>query len=73
MIEEFVETIKDDFLYHLLLDAIYGKKAFRKFKDTCINAGIIEEWYHFRERKYKEIALEWGNKNKIEFEDDVVC
>lgn len=68
MIEEFIETIEDVRVYNQLQIAINGRGAFRRFKDTCINFDIIEDWYKFRDEKYKEIAIEWCNDNNINYE-----
>ena len=68
MMEEFIETIEDVKLYNQLKIVINGRGAFRRFKDTCINFDIIDNWYKFRDEKYKEIATEWCNKNKIKYE-----
>ena len=68
MMEEFIETIEDVKLYNQLQIAINGSGAFRRFKDTCINFDIIEAWYKFRDKKYKDIAIEWCNDNKINYE-----
>lgn len=68
MMEEFIETIEDARLYNQLQIAINGKGAFRRFKDTCINYEIIDDWYKYRNDKYKEIAIDWCNKNNIKFE-----
>ena len=73
IMEGFIETIFDNLLYNQLLIAINGNGAFRRFKDTCINFGCIDDWYKFRDRKYKEIAVEWCRKNNVEYEDDVIC
>lgn len=68
MMEEFIETIEDVKLYNQLQIAINGSGAFRRFKDTCINFDIIEAWYKFRDKKYKDIAIEWCNDNNINYE-----
>lgn len=68
MMEEFIETVKDIRLRNQLYISINGKGAFRRFKDTCINFDIIDDWYKFRDKKYKEIAIRWCMKNNIEFE-----
>lgn len=65
MMEEFIETIEDGRTYNQLYIAISGKGAFRRFKDTCINFGIIDDWYKFREEKYKELAIKWCKYNNI--------
>ncbi len=49
MMEEFIETIENNKIYNHLYDSITGSKAFRRFKDTCINYGIIDDWYKFRD------------------------
>ena len=68
MMENFIETVEDKRLYNQLYIAISGKGAFRRFKDTCINFDIINDWYKFREEKYKELAIEWCKDNNIEYE-----
>lgn len=68
IMEDFIETIADVKIYNQLKIAINGKGAFQRFKNTCINFGVIEEWYKFKDSKYKEISIEWCNKNNIDFE-----
>ena len=67
MMEEFIETIEDVRLYNQLYIAISGKGAFRRFKDTCINFDVIDDWYKFRDKKYRELAIEWCKDNNIEY------
>ena len=69
MMEEFVETIDDVKTYNQLSIAINGPGAFRRFKDTCINLNIIEDWYKFRDKKYKELAINWCEKNDINYKE----
>lgn len=69
MMEDFIETIDDEKLYNQLYIAINGQGAFRRFKDTCINFKIIEDWYKFRDKKYKEIATHWCKENNIDYEE----
>ena len=68
MMEDFVETIKDTILQNQLYISLNGSGAFRRFKDTCINFDIIDEWYKFRDKRYKELAINWCKDNNIEFE-----
>lgn len=68
MMEDFAETIEDIILKNQLYIALKGSGAFRRFKDTSINFDIINDWYKFRDEKYKEIAIEWCNKNNIKYE-----
>ena len=68
MMEDFAETIKDTRLQNQLYISLNGSGAFRRFKDTCINYDIIDDWYKFRDEKYKEVAINWCKDNNIEFE-----
>ena len=71
MMEDFAETIKDVRLQNQLYISLNGSGAFRRFKDTCINFDIINDWYKFRDEKYKELAINWCRENHIEFEQKV--
>ena len=68
MMENFAETISDTKLQNQLYISLNGSGAFRRFKDTCINFDIIDDWYKFRDERYKEIAIDWCKQNNIEFE-----
>ena len=68
MMECFIQTINDEILYNQLWIAIDGKGAFRRFKDTCINFDVIDDWYQFRDEKYRKLAVEWCRANDIKFE-----
>ena len=71
IIKDFIETIKDEQTKNQLLIVIQGNGAFRRFKDSCVNYGIINDWYKFRHTAYYELAKEWCTWNNIEFIDDV--
>lgn len=68
MMEDFAETIEDDTIQNQLYISLNGSGAFRRFKDTCINFDIINDWYKFRDERYKELAITWCKENNIEFE-----
>ena len=68
MMEDFAEIIKDTRLQNQLYISLNGSGAFRRFKDTCINYDIIDDWYKFRDERYKELAINWCKDNNIEFE-----
>ena len=68
MMKDFVETIEDTKLQNQLYISLNGSGAFRRFKDTCINFDIIDDWYKYRDKKYKELAVNWCKDNNIEFE-----
>ncbi len=68
MMEEFAESIDDIRLQNQLYISLNGSGAFRRFKDTCINFNIINDWYKYRDERYKKFAIEWCKENNIEFE-----
>ena len=72
IIKDFIETIKDNQMKNQLLIVIQGTGAFRRFKDSCINYGIINDWYKFKNNVYYELAKEWCLWNNIDYEDDVI-
>lgn len=72
IMEDFIRAIEDKEKKNQLLIVIQGKGAFRRFKDSCINYGIIDDWYKFKNNTYYELAKEWCVWNNIKFEDDVV-
>ena len=71
MMEDFAETIKDTRLQNQLYISLNGSGAFRRFKDTCINYDITNDWYKFRDERYKKLAINWCKENNIEFEQKV--
>lgn len=48
---------------------IQGKGAFRRFKYYCLEINIIQDWYDFKEQKYKEIAIEWCKRNELKYKE----
>lgn len=71
IIKDFIVTIKNEQIKNQLSIVIQGSGAFRRFKDSCINFGIMEEWYKFKNDAYYDIAKEWCIWNNIKFIDDV--
>lgn len=71
IMQKFIETIVDKQIKNLLLIVIQGKGAFRRFKDICINYGLIDKWYEFKNNFYYDLAKEWCEQNKIDYFDDV--
>lgn len=72
IINNFIQTIKDNQMKNQLLIVIQGPGAFRRFKDSCINCGIINDWYEFKNSAYYKLAREWCLWNNIDYEDDVI-
>lgn len=64
---DFIEKIDNLEVKNNLQRLIQGKGAFRRFKDYCIETNIIQDWYDYKEQKYKKIAIEWCKQNKLEY------
>jgi hypothetical protein len=67
IMEDYCITISDQVKRDALLKAIKGKRAFRRFKDKIIDFDIEEQWYSFRDERYKEIAIEWCQDNNVNY------
>jgi hypothetical protein len=70
IVQDFCTSIADDELRGFLLDKIHGAGAFRRFKDAIHQFGIAEDWYRFRDRALKEIAIDWLETNHVAYTDD---
>ena len=52
-----------------LVNAIQGRGAFRRFKDTAVEIGLIDDWYEFRENCYRSRAEDWCEDHNLEWEE----
>ena len=60
VMEEFIETVRDERLREKLAIAIEGKGAFRRFKDVLLNyPEAREEWFAFEARVKQQWARDW--------------
>lgn len=64
---DFIEKIDNLEVKNNLQRLIQGKGVFRRFKDYCLEINIIQDWYNFKEQKYKEIAIEWCERNELKY------
>lgn len=65
--EDFIDSVSDQRLASRLDDAIQGKGAFRRFKDTLYYKEAEQaRWYEFRERRLRERVLKWLEEEGIE-------
>ncbi len=69
MMVEFIETIKEEKIKDTLSRLIQGKGAFRRFKDYCLDINIIQDWYKYKDEKYKEIAIDWCKQNELKYKE----
>ena len=66
---DFIDTINDIEIRNNLHGLIQGKGTFRRFKSYCIEVNIIQDWYNYREEKYKEIAINWCKENDLKYKE----
>jgi hypothetical protein len=64
----FSQSIENDRISNQLMDALNGRGAYRRFKDTVIRLNIEKKWYDFRDEVLKNIAIEWCRDNNINLE-----
>ncbi len=68
MLEEFTFSLPEP-ARGRLEDAIRGKGAFRRFKDTIRQLGVADQWYEFQSSEYRRKAIEWCIENNLEYEE----
>ena len=54
---------QNDVLCNRLLDIIHRRGAYRRFKDECERQGLLNDYYAFLERRHREIAIDWLERN----------
>lgn len=64
----FCDNISNARMSDALKNAIRGRGAFRKFKDTIQRLNVDDSWYKFKEEAFRKIAVEWCENNHIEFD-----
>ncbi|WHY58326.1 UPF0158 family protein [Peribacillus simplex] len=67
MMEDFCLTVSDLRKQNTLLLEIKGKGAFRRFKDKIIVFEIEDQWYLYRDERFKQIAKEWCQDNNVNY------
>ena len=67
MMEQFCLSLSDNELSDKMYYSIKGSRAFRRFKDNIYRFGIAEDWYRFREERYKQVAIRWCEHNNIPY------
>ena len=68
MMEDFIESVTSDRKREILFNAIGGRGAFRRFKDTIRDLNLDDDWHRYRDHCLENIAKRWCEKNEIEYE-----
>jgi hypothetical protein len=69
IMERFAGTLDDAIFRADLLDTIGGRGNFGRFKNMLHRRGRLDDWYRFREKAYRKIAIDWLEANGIPFQD----
>jgi len=70
IMERFCSSVEDERVSNRLWRSIQGKGAFRYFRDTVHDCGIVDDWYAFREEAFRAIAIEWLESNGVAYSDE---
>ncbi len=63
IMERFVWDLPQGRVQDSLEYAIRGKRAFRRFKDAIRRFGIEQQWYDFKAKAYRKLAMEWCDEH----------
>lgn len=66
---DFIESLPQRKEQNLLAISINGSGAFRHFKYTASELGLLDDWYRFLNNAHRELAIEWCEDNEIEYEE----
>ncbi|HUT60129.1 MAG TPA: UPF0158 family protein [Phycisphaerae bacterium] len=69
MMEDFSISLDNDDHAAQLSEAIHGSGAFGRFKSAVHRLGLADQWYAYRDARYREIALEFCKENNIPLEE----
>lgn len=66
---EFANSIEDKDIAQKLYRALNVRHPFGAFRYAAERAGVIHQWYQWRDRWQNEQAKEWMHENGIDFKD----
>lgn len=68
IMEEFCLSIRNNRISDIMYDSIKGRGAFRRFKENINRYNIEDDWYIFENEAMETIAIEWCERNGIDYE-----
>jgi len=69
IVEEFIGRLSEAEVREELFGAIQGRGAFRRFKDGIREHDVEKQWYEFKEKKVKELVIEWCEEKDLVIEE----
>lgn len=67
IMEDFSRNYPDNKVSLILLEAIKGSGAFRRFHNLVQSLNIEKDWNEFRDQTYEQIAIEWLDEHEIPY------
>ncbi len=67
IMEDFVYSLPSDAAHQELINAIFGRGAFRRFKNGIRYHRLEQQWYDYRDQAYREIAIRWCQDQELEY------
>ena len=68
IMEDFCFSIEDKELRNEMLEVIEGKGAFRRFKDKIYEYDLVDDWYDYQDKRFREKAIEWCERYNIDYD-----
>jgi hypothetical protein len=69
IVEEFIGTLSEEEVREELFGAIQARGAFRRFKNGIRDHDVEKQWYEFKEKKVKELVIEWCEEKDLVIEE----
>lgn len=67
IVKDFCFCLEDKRIKGIMIKAIKGRGAFRRFKEYIYRFNIEVQWFNFIHEKLFDIAKEWCIKNNLEY------
>ncbi|UCD53287.1 MAG: hypothetical protein JSW27_11695 [Phycisphaerales bacterium] len=70
IMSDFCDSLGEGTVQDALFIAIRGAGAFRRFKDAIHTFDVADDWYHYRQMRFKAIAADWCQAHALAYVDD---
>lgn len=68
--EDFAETLEDDHLHNLLVTALHGRGAFRRFKNVLMDyPAERQRWFDFHDTRMRQRVEDWLRDKGFDVKD----
>ncbi len=70
VMEDFCESLSDQQAGKQILGAMRGRGVFRRFRVAVERAGVVDEWYQYRNERFTQFVMEWLDEKGIPYAKD---